>query len=171
MSSTPPPVSAAATAARDAAAAQRLARAWRRLSGVPGGKWLFSRLVGRIAPYSGTIGARVIELEPGRAVLRIRDRRRLRNHLRSVHAIALANLGELASGLAATLAMPPGVRGIPVGITIEYFRKARGTLTAEGLAELPAVTTPTNTVVSADIRDATNELVAQVRVRWTLERV
>jgi acyl-coenzyme A thioesterase PaaI-like protein len=155
----------------EAGLGKRVTAAWERLHGVPGGRWLFSRLLARMVPYSGTIGATVLELEPGRAVLEVRERRRVRNHLRSVHAIALANLGELASGLAALLAMPPGVRGIPVRIEIDYFKKARGTLRAEGVADLPEVDVPTNTIVSADIRNADGELVAQVRVRWTLERV
>jgi acyl-coenzyme A thioesterase PaaI-like protein len=156
---------------RDAGHGARLLAAWRRLSPKPGGAWLFSRFVGRMAPYTGTIGARVEALEPGHAVVSLRDRRAVRNHLRSVHAIALANLGELASGLAASAAMPPGVRGIPTAITIEYLRKARGTLTATGTAKLPQVIEPTSAEVQADIRNEQGEVVATVRVRWQLERV
>ncbi|MGH7447162.1 MAG: hotdog fold domain-containing protein [Longimicrobiales bacterium] len=149
----------------------RLLNAWRRLHGRPGGRWLFSRLVGRMAPYTGTMKALVLELEPGRAVVQLQDRRGLRNHLRSIHAIALANLGELASGLAASAAMPDGVRGIPVAITIEYLRKARGTLTATGTAVLPEVVQPTTVDVHAAVRDHAGETVATLRVRWQLERV
>jgi acyl-coenzyme A thioesterase PaaI-like protein len=158
-------------ARRDAGFGARLLRGWQRLSGVPGGSWLFSRAVGRIAPYTDTIGARVVELEPGRAVVQLRERRRVRNHLRSVHAIALANLGELASGLAATAAMPPGVRGIPTHISIEYLKKGRGLLTATGTATLPAVRETTVADVHAEIRDAAGDVVARVTVRWELERV
>jgi acyl-coenzyme A thioesterase PaaI-like protein len=162
---------AGSTAVRDAGLGARLLADWRRFARVPGGRWLFSRAVGRVAPYSGSIGARVESLEPGRAVLSLRDRRRVRNHLRSVHAIALANLGELTSGLAAMSALPRGVRGIPDRIEIDYLKKARGRLTATGTASIPPVTEPITTEAVADIRDAAGDVVATVRVRWRLERV
>jgi acyl-coenzyme A thioesterase PaaI-like protein len=161
----------ATAAVHDADHGARLLAGWRRLGRVPGGAWLFSRAVGRSAPYTGTLGAVVTALEPGRAEVRLRDRRRVRNHLRSVHAIALANLGELASGLAATTAMPRGVRGIPTRITIDYRKKARGTLVATGTAALPPVTGPLTVEVRAEIRDAADDIVADVRVEWRLERV
>jgi acyl-coenzyme A thioesterase PaaI-like protein len=162
---------ATTTSKRDASHGTRLLNAWGRLHGRPGGRWLFSRFVGRMAPYTGTLKALVLELEPGRALVQLNDRRAVRNHLRSIHAIALANLGELASGLAASAALPAGVRGIPTVITIEYLRKARGTLTATGTAVLPEVREPTAVDVHADIRDASGATVATMRVRWQLERV
>ncbi len=116
----------------------RLESAWRRLSRIPGGRRIFDRILGWMVPYSGSIRPRVLELEPGRATVTIRERRRLRNHLRSVHAIALANLAELSSGLAMTLALPPDTRGIPTRIEIDYLKKARGTITALGTASPPA---------------------------------
>jgi uncharacterized protein (TIGR00369 family) len=161
----------AAARLRDASHGARLLAAWRRFAGTPGGKWLFSLLVGRMAPYTGTLGARVEELEPGRAVVTLQDRRRVRNHLRSIHAIALANLGELASGLATTAALPGGVRGIPTAIHINYVKKARGTLTATGSADVPDVTEPTSLEARADITDPAGDVVAVVRVQWQLERI
>ena len=143
---------------------------WRRLKAIPGGSWIFSRMLFFAVPYSGTTGAHVIELEPGRARIVMHDWRGVRNHLRSVHAIALANVGELASGLAMMCALPAGVRGIVTGIDITYMKKARGTLIAESLCEVPEVTASVDHHVHADVRDAAGDTVARVTVKWRLGR-
>ena len=147
----------------------RLTRAWIRLSGLPGGRALFARLLGRMVPYSGSIRPDVLELQPGRALVALTERRALRNHFRSVHAIALANLGELASGLAMTLALPPGVRGIPVRIEIDYLKKARGRIVAEGRATCPPVIdADTDAIATAELRDDAGDVVCRTVVRWRL---
>lgn len=152
-------------------AGARLLSWWRRLSPLPGGRWLFSRFVGQLAPYSGSMGGRVVALEPGHARIILRDRRQVRNHLGSVHAIALANLGELASGLALTTALPPDVRGIPVALSVTYLKKARGTLVAETSATAPPVADAVDHTVAADIRDEDGDVVARVSVTWRLSPV
>jgi acyl-coenzyme A thioesterase PaaI-like protein len=151
------------------ALAHRLETAWRRLARLPGGTWLFSRLIGRVVPYSGTIRPDVTLLESGHARVELRERRRVRNHLRSVHALALANLGELASGLAMTMALPAGIRGIPVRIEIDYLKKARGRIVAEGRAAPPqAVPEDTDATATAELTDASGETVASMIVTWRL---
>lgn len=146
----------------------RLFAAWHRLAPLPGGKWLFAKLLGWFVPYTGSIGARVEILEPGHVVVSLRDRRAVRQHLGSVHAVALVNLAEVTSGLAMLGAAGPAVRGIVTGLRMEYHKKARGTLTAESTVQPPVISGPVNSDVTATIRDASGELVAEATVTWRL---
>ncbi len=124
-------------------------------------------MLGWMVPYTGSIGARVELLEPGHARVSLRDRRAVRNHLHSIHAIALANLGEVATGMA-MLTAAGNARGILVGINISYQKKARGTLVAECTATPPVVTEPIEVPVTAAITDSSGETVAIITATWRL---
>lgn len=125
-------------------------------------------MLGWTAPYSATIHARVLALEPGYAKVAMRDRRQVRNHLNSVHAIALANLAELSSGLAMLAGLPANARGIPIGLAISYIKKARGPLTAECRCALPDFTREGEYELESSIADAGGDVVAKATVRWKL---
>lgn len=142
---------------------------WQRLERLPAGRRLFSLALGWVAPYSGSIGAQVQEIRPGYARLTLRDRRRVRNHLKSIHAIALINLGEIATGLAVLSSISAEMRGIVLGIEAEYLKKARGRLTAVAEFELPEMRQDgTPCEVEAELRDASGETVTRVRATWLI---
>ena len=141
---------------------------WQRLHRLPGGKKLFSWLAGKLVPYSGSIGATVEELRPGFARLTLKDRRRVRNHLGSFHAISLANLGELTSGLAVMAGMPPKTRGILKGLEVSYEKKARGLLTCTSTSEIVSPTDNIEHPVEAEIRDQNGDIVTVVKALWVL---
>ena len=143
---------------------------WRRLSRVPFGRRLFSQLIGWMAPYTATAGARIQDLGPGYSRWTLRDRRKVRNHLNSIHAVALVNLAEVTSGTAMLTALPPGTRGIVTGLSIRYHKKARGTLTAESRCEVPSIDDDVRYDAHADIRDEAGDLVASADVTWLLKR-
>lgn len=128
-----------------------------RLKNLPAGTWLFSRALCLTAPYFSSIQPHVEALAPGMAKVSIKKRRAVENHLKTVHAIAMCNMAELAGGLMTDVSIPKGARWIPVGMTVEYLKKAKTDLTAvadgsqidwsrAGEHEVPVVVTDTQGV-------------------------
>lgn len=145
---------------------EQLRQTWDKLSPLPYGRQLFSKVFGRLVPYTGTIDPLVVELRPGYAKLQLRDRRAVRNHLNSIHAIALMNLGEATSGLAMNVGLPEDARAIVTGLRISYVKKARGVITAECHARLPDTREQTEHEVEAVMSDAAGDVVARMTATW-----
>ncbi len=141
-------------------------RAYDRLERIPLGKQMFSRFVGLAAPYSSTINPHVEELRPGYARVSMRDRRAVRNHLKSLHAVSMMNLGELATGLAINYSLPENARGILKNLSMEYVKKGRGTLTAECTCEVPQDNTKAEYRVLGEIRNSEKQIVAKAEAVW-----
>lgn len=99
-------------------------RAWSVSRRLPLGGRLFAALVAFRAPYFRTIRPRFVEVRPGYASLVIPDRRRVHNHIGTVHAIALCNGLEAAMGALAEVSIPAGKRWIPKGMEVAYMAKA-----------------------------------------------
>lgn len=149
---------------------------WQWLQSKPGGRWLFNRLLRLMNPYTGALHANIQVLRKGYAQLELKDRRGIRNHLNSVHAIALTNLGEFTSGMALLSLFSSNMRGIPVEINIQFLKKARGLLTAECQVSLPEfgpdidpdIDSDIEHTVVAEIKNSDNDIVAITRVKWKL---
>lgn len=146
---------------------------YRRLAPLPGGRWLYSRLICFKAPYFATISPRFMALEPGRCEVRIRDRRRVHNHIGTVHAIALCNLAELTAGVMTDATVPADMRWIPRGMTVEYLKKAVGTMHGVATPEVPARSSAEGHEwpVRVQVSDAGGEVVFRARVMmWVSPR-
>ena len=139
--------------------------AWDRLAGLPGGKWAFSKAIGRIAPYSGTINAYVEELRVGYASVTLDDRPGVRNHLSCVHAIALVNLAEIAGNIAISYTLPGDARFIVAGITIDYVKKARGTIRAVGTCPEHLTSERREHLLPVVMTNGAGEVVARAELR------
>jgi len=146
-----------------------ISQAWARALKLPLGRYMFSKFIGRMAPYSGTIDARIVELADGHAKLTLRDRKAVRNHLKCIHAVALMNLGEMVTGLAVMHGIDGRGRGIVTGLRMEYLKKARGTLTATCDVELPRKTGTYDLEVSGDLKNAEGVVVARAHATWKID--
>ena len=146
----------------------RIRTAWQSFQKLPLGKALFSKIMGWIIPYTGTISPSIQKIEPGFAEVQLRDRRKIRNHLRSVHALALANVGEFCCGLALFSRAPAKAQAILVELNCSYLKKARGLLTATSRFDVTEFQTDTNYLLTAEVRDAAHEVVAVVKTTWRI---
>ena len=139
---------------------------WLRTRRLPAGDRIFSLALGRIVPYTGTISPRVEVLEEGHARVSMRDRRGVRNHLHSIHAVAILNLAEVTGGLALNYGLPADARAILTALSIEYSKKARGRLTAEARVDLPGTSERREYEFDTLVRDDAGDEVARARARW-----
>jgi acyl-coenzyme A thioesterase PaaI-like protein len=130
-------------------------------------------------PFNRHLGARVLELEPGRAVTLLDERSELHNHLGGIHAIAELAPVELAGALAVTSRLATLLeRGhVPVvgELSARYLAPGRGRLiamaevgeevVAPALAALAAGRKP-HTEVVVRVRDAHDETVLEAQLTF-----
>lgn len=85
--------------------------------------------------FAGTGGIKFVTLEEGRAVLTIRNRRKVQNHIGGIHAAAMALLAETATGAVLGMTIPDTHIPLLKSMHVDYVRRAKGNLRAE--ATLP----------------------------------
>ena len=113
-------------------AANRLSRSLAPLDRLPSPLRIVARslVLGRIVKFVGTAGLRVEELTESRAVVTIANRRRVQNHIGSVHAAAMALLAETATGFVVGMNVPDDRVPVIKSLAIDYRKRATGNLRA-----------------------------------------
>jgi acyl-coenzyme A thioesterase PaaI-like protein len=102
----------------------RVLTLYERVTAYPFGQRIFSRMVSRMAPYFGTINPHITQLRNCYCEVLIRKRKKVTNHIGTVHVIAIANGLEMAMGTMAEASVPAHLRWLPKGMTLEYSAKA-----------------------------------------------
>ncbi len=151
----------------------RLLNLYQRMQRWPAGHWLFSRAVCFKAPYFATIAPRIEVLAPNLCEVSFRHRRKVTNHLGTVHAIALCNLAELSAGLMTDASIPPSMRWIPKGMTVEYLKKAVGTMRAVATPAIEIIEAAAGYDLPVDVvvTDPNNEIVFRANISmWVSPR-
>ena len=141
---------------------------WNQLTRWPGGRTLFGAVVGWRVPYAGSIKADVVKLTYGEATVALPDRRAVRNHLNSVHAVALVNLGELTANMALMSMQPSSGRWIVTRMEADYLKKARGRLTARCTVAPQDWSQDGTEVGEVAIQDENQDTVVRLKVHWKL---
>ena len=145
---------------------------YERVTRLPQGRLLFSRVFALKAPYFATVRPRFVELRPNYAELVIGKRRRVQNHIGTVHVIAICNGLEAAMGALAEVTIPQGKRWIPKGMEVSYTAKATSDITciAETDAEDWTGDDPELPVRVRGVRDDGTVVVEGVIRLWVTEK-
>lgn len=106
------------------------------------GRWLFAKILCFKDPYFGSISPIITALEPNLCEGYFNHRRKVQNHIGTVHAIALCNIAELCAGLMVDVGIPSNMRWIPQSMTVNYLKKAKGKVSAKA--------TPMDALISSE---------------------
>ena len=133
------------------------------LSKFPFGKHIFSKAVTFNAPYFSTIKPFISSLKPGTCTIEMKERRRVHNHIGTVHAIAMCNLCELTMGMALEATIPSDLRWIPKAMSVRYLKKGKGRLTGTSQVDGAAIK-PGDVDIPVVITNTAGETVADVKI-------
>lgn len=105
------------------------------------------------APYFASIKPRFVTLRPGYCKVQLKKRRAVTNHLKSVHAIAMCNLSELAAGSMLEASIPKHMRWIPKEMTVSYLKMAKTDLKASCEISTDTLTMPQELPITVNVTD------------------
>jgi acyl-coenzyme A thioesterase PaaI-like protein len=91
---------------------------------------LLSRLFGSQVKLAGTARIRVEQMTRQSATLSLANRRRVQNHIKGVHAAAMALLAESATGFLVAMNLPDTKLPLIKTLHVDYRQRAVGGLTA-----------------------------------------
>lgn len=135
-----------------------------KLESKPFGLALFSRIICWKAPYFGSIRPRFTTLRPGYGQAYLKKRRRVTNHIGTVHAIAMANLCEFVGGTLMEVSIAPDMRWIPKGMDIRYLAKANTAVTATcTIGDFDWQHTQ-DVILDVAVTDTAGQIVAQAKI-------
>jgi acyl-coenzyme A thioesterase PaaI-like protein len=130
-----------------------------------------SGIFGRVVPFVGTSGLRYEELTPERVVVSIRNRRPVQNHIKGVHAAAMALLAETATGFAVGMNLPDDKLPLIKSLKVDYLKRTQGdmravaTLTPEQV-ELIRNTPKGEVLVPVMVTDESGEEPVRCEMLW-----
>lgn len=113
-------------------ACNKLGRIVGRINILPQGlrAFLLSLVFGRIIKFAGTAKVHISRLVFDQSVLVLKNRRRVQNHIGSVHAAATGLLGESATGFLLGMHVPDDKIPLLKSMHVDYIKRSEGDLTA-----------------------------------------
>ena len=130
-----------------------------------------STFLGKFVKFTGTTGIKIEELTDKRAVITLKNKKSVQNHIGSVHAVASILIAESATGYLIGMNIPDSSVPVIKTIKADYVKRAKG--------DMKAVASLTNkqveqirtqekgeTVVKVTVTDADNKEPILMEMVW-----
>lgn len=131
---------------------------YKKVKNLPFGNRIFTFFMCLRVPYFGSIKPRMLVMEEGHVEVGMSQHRAVHNHIKSIHAIAVCNLCEIAMGMLCESTIPNNLRWIPAGMDVKYLKITKGKIKAVAKAKKEDFK-PGNLGIHVDVLNSNNELV------------
>ncbi|WP_230371531.1 DUF4442 domain-containing protein [Paludibacterium denitrificans] len=128
-------------------------------------------MFGKVVPFLSTAGLRFEEVSQQRLVVSLRNRRKVQNHIKGIHAAAMALLAETATGFVVGMNVPDDKLMLLKSMKIDYLKRAQGdmrasaSLTAEQIASMHELEKG-NVTVAVNVTDESGESPISCEMVW-----
>jgi acyl-coenzyme A thioesterase PaaI-like protein len=92
--------------------------------------WAITYLFARFVPFLGTAGLVFEEVGRERMVVSVKNRKKVQNHIKGLHAAAMALLAETASGFVVGMNVPDDKLMLLKSMKVSYYKRAQGDMRA-----------------------------------------
>lgn len=133
----------------------------------------------KLSPFNAHLGAKLLEWTDEKALIFVKKKRGVQNHVKSIHAGAIFTLGETCAGLVIIRNFPfENFRPLMSDVRVTYSKQARGDIWGEAVAapgvmqnahevfnngEVPVIEMTTN------ILNDQKEIIAVVITTWQVK--
>jgi acyl-coenzyme A thioesterase PaaI-like protein len=93
--------------------------------------FVLSIVMGKTIPFAGKSGIKVELLTESKSVIRLKNRRKVQNHIHGIHAAAMALLAESATGFICGMNIPDDKALVIKTLKVDFLKRATGDLKAE----------------------------------------
>jgi len=92
---------------------------------------ILSFVLGKTVKFVGTAGVKCKHLSLEKAVFKLSNRKKVRNHIGTIHAAASALVAETATGIALGMHIPDDKTPVLKSMNVAYVKRSTGGLIAE----------------------------------------
>lgn len=126
----------------------------------------FSKVMGIVIPFSAKSKFDIEKLKEGYMRVSIPYIKSNMNHIKTHHALAMSELGELATGVCLAYSLPKNSQVILKSLNTEYLKKGKGKLTVEAEFDLNEIKDRGDAVFDVEIKNKSKETVAKAQYVW-----